>query len=40
MTTNGRSANQSFRPHLWLIKFIGMFGAAPIARRLAAGVGG
>jgi hypothetical protein len=25
---------------LWLIRFIGLIGAAPFARRLAAGVGG
>src|SRR5262245_10380951 len=32
MTMNGRSANQSFRPHLWLIKFIGVL----VPRRLRA----
>src|SRR5262245_53345225 len=32
MTMNGRSANNSFRPHLWLIKFIGVL----VPRRLRA----
>src|SRR5215813_13145342 len=28
------------KPHLWLIRFIGVIGAAALARRLEAGVGG
>jgi len=34
-----RRKYRSAKPHLWLIAFIGVIGAAPIARRLAAGVG-
>ena len=32
MTMNGRSVNRPFRPHLWLIKFIGVL----VPRRLRA----